>query len=355
MKKCPTCENTFDDNLRFCQADGTPLIDISEADSYKTVVSNQNEFTAPPLDPFKTMVGTPLQKGEDDLLQLPDAPDSSKTLAISQEEMNNALAGTPSSPFDNASSGSSSNSQRLDAFGATPLEIPKFNEPSLNPPSFGELSPKITDSQQSETSSTDSTLVMNTGSTSEGFSDQTDFGKPLNQPSPSPFDAAPPTNYQAPSSPPFKEPEPPFGASNNPFNQSPFEQSPTPFGQQATPYNAPIQQTDWTPPPAPESNWQNQNIGANTPFQPPVAGVEGQDKTLAIVSLVCGILSLTCCGAVTGIAALITGFMAKNNVDANPQQYGGRGLALAGMIMGGISTILTILYVIFVLVVGLTS
>lgn len=359
MKKCPTCENTFEDNLRFCQADGTPLVDASEADPFKTVVSNQNEISAPPLDPFKTMVGTPLQKGEDDLLQLPDAPDSSKTTAVSQDEMNDALAGAPPSPFDDAALGSGSKTEGSDAFGETPLDLPKFNEPSLSPPSFGDLSPQIVDSSpsspQPETNATDSNLVMNTGSMFDESSAQTDFGKPLNQPTPSPFDAAPPTSYQAPTSPPFKEPEQPFGAANNPFNQSSFEESPTPFGQQATPYNAPMQQTEWTPPPAPESNWQNQNIGANTPFQPPVVGGDGQDKTLAIVSLVCGILSLTCCGAVTGIAALITGFMAKNNIDANPQQYGGRGLALAGMIMGGISTVLTILYVIFILVVGLTS
>jgi len=355
MKKCPTCENTFDDNLRFCQLDGTPLVDVSEADPYKTVVSNQNEISAAPLDPFKTMVGTPLQKGEDDLLQLPDAPDASKTMAVSQDEMNDALNSAPPSPFGGSSSASGSDAQSSGVFGATPLDIPDYNEPSLNPPSFGDLSPQKIDSPVNsplpETSSSDATLVMNTGSSSEESFSQTDFGKSSNQPTPSPFDAAPPMNYQAPSPPPFKEPEQPFGAQNNPFNQSPFEPTPTPFGQQSTSYNAPMQQTEWTPPPAPEADWQNQNIGANTPFQPPVSG-EGQDKTLAIVSLVCGILSLTCCGAVTGIAAIITGFMAKNNVDANPQQYGGRGLALAGMIMGGISTVLTVLYLLLVVVGG---
>lgn len=356
MKKCPTCENTFEDNLRFCQADGTPLIEVLEAapDPYKTIVSNQNEISVPPLDPFKTMVGTPLQKGEDDLLQLPDAPDASKTMAVSQDEMNDALNSASPSPFGSSSSGSGSNAQSLDAFGATPLEIPSFNEPSLSPPSFGDLSPQIVDSSasspKSETSSTDSTLVLNTGSSVEESSGQTDFGKPFNQPTPSPFDAAPPTNYQAPSSPPFKEPEQPFGAQNNPFNQSSFEPTPTPFGQQSTPYSAPMQQTEWTPPPAPEANWQNQNIGANTPFQPPVAG-QSQNQTLAIVSLVCGILSfvLICCygGIPLGLAALITGFLGLQNVKKDPVIYGGKPLALIGMILGGIAFVLSIVLLIF--------
>ncbi len=164
---------------------------------------------------------------------------------------------------------------------------------------------------------------------SDAPSTQPPFGSSANQP-----------NYQ----PPFNEPQQNFGEASAPFNESPFDGSQNQVGGQ------PMQQSQWTPP-APEASWQNQNIGANTPFQPSMA-VQGQDKTLAIVALVCGILSLTCCGPVTGIAALITGFMAKNNVEANPQQYDGRGMAIAGMIMGGISLVLTVLYFIFVGFVG---
>ena len=29
MKKCPTCEKTFEDSYRFCQLDGTPLVDAA--------------------------------------------------------------------------------------------------------------------------------------------------------------------------------------------------------------------------------------------------------------------------------------------------------------------------------------
>ncbi len=340
MKKCPTCDKTFDDSLRFCQTDGTPLVDVSEtaSDPFKTVVSNQNEIYHPPADPFKTMVGVPPIKKDDNILQLSEERDSSKTQAVSQNEMRDALS---------SSGGGKGNVDDFDS----PLETPRFSESSLNPPSFGDLSSQESKSQ--ETSTSDSTLVLNTGSDisppridsspfSQESSNQSDFDNLSSPPIPSPFDSSMPPSYQSPSSPPFKEPEQQFGVHNDPFKQSPFEQPQTPFGQQqSAPYNAPLQQTEWTPPPAPVPNWQDQGLGANTPFQPPVVGA--QNQTLAIVSLVCGILSVICCfSVITGPAGLITGFMAKNKAEQNPNEFGGRGMALAGMITGAIGTLIGI-------------
>jgi len=193
-----------------------------------------------------------------------------------------------------------------------------------------------------ETSSADSFMV-NSSITDDDLNFGMDAGETRgrNVSPPSPFDVPTPSGYQSPSlSSPFKEPEPMFDEPRESFNQSPFGNSPM------------MQQSEWTPPPAPDANWMNQGIGQNTPFQPP-AIAQAQDRTLAIVSLVCGILSLTCCGAITGIAALVTGFMAKNNVDANPEQYGGRGMALAGMILGGIGVLLTVLYLVFGVIGGI--
>ncbi|MEQ1644352.1 MAG: hypothetical protein ABL959_12975, partial [Pyrinomonadaceae bacterium] len=47
MKKCPNCQATFDDNMRFCQTDGTPLVDDTP------VVDAE-----PAFDPYATIVGT---------------------------------------------------------------------------------------------------------------------------------------------------------------------------------------------------------------------------------------------------------------------------------------------------------
>lgn len=67
-----------------------------------------------------------------------------------------------------------------------------------------------------------------------------------------------------------------------------------------------------------------------------------QDNGLAIASFILGIISLTGFGILTGIPALITGFMSLKN-PAN------KGLGIAGIVMGSISTVITILAVLFLL------
>lgn len=144
--------------------------------------------------------------------------------------------------------------------------------------------------------------------------------------------------------------EPVFPATPPPFAEPPAAE---PF---VSPFvNPPIEekamaQTDWTPPAAPEGSWQNQEMGQNAP--PPAAG-SGQNKTLPIVSLVFGILSLCCyVSPLTGIVALITGFMGMKNVNNDPSQYGGKTLAIVGMILGGLFGILGFAYWIFMLFFG---
>jgi len=77
------------------------------------------------------------------------------------------------------------------------------------------------------------------------------------------------------------------------------------------------------------------------PEAPPPAAPEGTNG-LAIASLICGILSLVCCGLLSGIPAIIMGHMAIGRIKLSGQ--GGRGLALAGLIMGYISIVLTIIF-----------
>ncbi len=59
---------------------------------------------------------------------------------------------------------------------------------------------------------------------------------------------------------------------------------------------------------------------------------------LAIASLVCGILSvpcsLACLGLLLGPAAAIMGFIARQRIATSGGMVGGRGIALAGMILG---------------------
>lgn len=344
MKRCPTCDKTFADGMKFCQTDGTVLIaDTPAADPYKTVVGNQSDMPAPPVDPFKTMVaGSAKIDDDDDLLQLPDEPDAMKTMVVSQDEINREL--------------------KADKTGdAPPLDLPPAPSAPLIEPQKGSSSDATAIINSSELPN-DAPQKFDSKPFQNDFSSQSPYGNTDNLPIPSPFqDSMPPGGYQPPPISPFNEPkspvkesEPMYQEPREPVSQSPFAQSPsTPFGN-ADPFNQPMGQAEWTPPPAPVAGWQDQGLGANTPFQPPVAAI-GQDKTLAIVSLVCGILSIVCCGAIAGIPAIITGYMAKNNVDSNPNQYTGRGMALAGMILGGVSLVFSALYIIYVLLVGFST
>lgn len=97
---------------------------------------------------------------------------------------------------------------------------------------------------------------------------------------------------------------------------------------------------------APLSGWQNQSMSPNQqsppPYMsPPMMAMSGQNQVLPTISLVLGILGLIllCCwgGIPFGLGALITGYLGMNNANSNPTQYGGKGLAIAGMVMGGAS------------------
>jgi len=121
---------------------------------------------------------------------------------------------------------------------------------------------------------------------------------------------------------------------------------------------------NWSETADPFSPWQNQPLPPPPPNQPlqqqqnPAYmqsqwSAQGSDQTLPTISLIMGILSilLTCwCGGFYfGIAALITGYIGMNNANNNSRIYGGRGLAIAGLILGAISLLGSLLIVIFAL------
>ena len=57
-------------------------------------------------------------------------------------------------------------------------------------------------------------------------------------------------------------------------------------------------------------------------------------STLAVVSLVSGIVGFTFIPVIGGIVALITGYMARNETRSIPPRASGDGMATAGIIMG---------------------
>jgi Domain of unknown function (DUF4190) len=121
---------------------------------------------------------------------------------------------------------------------------------------------------------------------------------------------------------------------------------PTIFMNQPRPTNP--NWTGYQPP-----TYQNQQM-----TRPQQFGIQGQnqyqnrmqDQTLPTISLILGILSivLICCygGLPLGLGAAITGFIGMNNANNNPMQYGGKGLSIAGLILGISSFLLTIIFII---------
>ncbi len=383
MKQCPVCSKEFPDSMRFCQTDGTLLVekvDDAPVDPYKTVVGNQEDIASamPPLDPFKTMVAAPPPKVVDeDILGLSEDQDFLKTMVVSQDELKAESASDKqeeAAPLDLPPPVYAPSAPLIQpkpkASGDAP-SAPKPDSPFAPPPKFDDLSAS---KKEEDDSSSAATAIIDKVDVppvppspfeskpfENDFSGKSPYGNQDNKPIPSPFDLSMPPGYLPPSMNPFgdqKPSSPPpvqdFTEPNQP-SSSPFD-TPTPFGN-ADPFNQnqPIQQAEWTPPPAPDTNWQNQEMSANAPPAPPSAG-QSLNQTLPIVSLVLGILSICCYVApITGIAALITGFLGMKNANSNPAQYGGKTLAIVGMVLGGLFLLVGVVYYIFWLVIGFAS
>jgi Domain of unknown function (DUF4190) len=89
---------------------------------------------------------------------------------------------------------------------------------------------------------------------------------------------------------------------------------------------------------------QNQNWGMQGVNQ---FANRGKDQTLPTVSLILAVLGvvLFCCygGIPFGLIALILGYLGLQNANKNPERYGGREMAIAGMVIGGLIFVITIL------------
>jgi hypothetical protein len=100
-------------------------------------------------------------------------------------------------------------------------------------------------------------------------------------------------------------------------------------------------ETNWQPTAAPLTQWQQQRpVGGRLPDQ--FAGLlRPKDHTLPTISMILAISSIimVCCagGVWLGLPAAILGFLGMRNADRDPARYGGRGMAIGGMIIGVIT------------------
>lgn len=129
------------------------------------------------------------------------------------------------------------------------------------------------------------------------------------------------------------------------------------------------------PPPPPGPQWNPQSAGPPPPgagaapgygqgpygqppygqppsYPPGVGGAPGgygqpqQTSPLAIISLVLGIIGVPCCTFfVFGLGALITGFIARKQINESQGQLKGGGMATAGLVLGAVTIVLGIVLV----------
>ncbi len=300
--------------MRFCQTDGTELVDDAPAfDPYATMVARPEDLRAPakpeplaaepsPVHESAKEVPVDQPAGESvvlepiltesaaesaEVLDLPEQSDPLKTMYVSDTEMQAALGEIKQE------------SKREEVL---PPEPPSFSVPEIPAPSFGDPVPPPSP-------------FSTPGAGSKG----TDAEEP--------FDEAK-TIMQPSFSKPAVDPDPPPVVDWKPS---------TPAPPAAAEWTPPAPVAEWTPAPVGDTSKQNKEIGSSALLeaQPAVAGKES--KGLALGSLICGILSFTLCsflGLFLGPVALVMGFIAKKKADEDPSQFGGRGLALGGMVTG---------------------
>lgn len=84
------------------------------------------------------------------------------------------------------------------------------------------------------------------------------------------------------------------------------------------------------------------------PYHPGAYGAPAGNDGKAVASLVLGIMSMACCtGILTAIPAIILGVLARRDIMRSQGALGGEGMAIAGIVTGGIATLGTIAYFIF--------
>lgn len=134
--------------------------------------------------------------------------------------------------------------------------------------------------------------------------------------------------------------------------QPPFDDAGMP-GWNAPPYSPPADLNApgaWIPPPAPGS-WQQPLGPQGAPGM--ARPVSQPQQSLAVASLICGVVSVTlgliCGGPVLGVAAIALGVIALIQIRNDPRRYGGKGMAIVGVITGGMWILFGIFFILILI------
>jgi hypothetical protein len=166
-------------------------------------------------------------------------------------------------------------------------------------------------------------------------------GAPTPPPPPGGATPTPPPPPAAPTPPPAAPtPPPPPGGGTPP---------PPPGGGTPPPPAAPVPRPAApVPPPAPGPAAYTPPPTGNYVAPPPASG-GSQTNGMAVAALVLGILTFVCLGPVAGILAIIFGILGMKKAN---QTGTGKGMSIAGIVLGAVGTVATIVIVIALVAAG---
>ena len=215
--------------------------------------------------------------------------------SLSNSSLHDQPSADPPNPF------SREGSQAADALGVQPTSAP-----SAGPEPFDLYQPPATGDPYAAPSS---------------------YPGPYPGPAPYPASAPPPTGPLPPGFDP--QPTPPYGSGGT----SPYDAPVTGYG--TNPYEYPPYQPAY---------------GGSTPYA--VVQVSHPKAGTAMVFGILGIvLGLSCgIGGLLGIAGIVQGRRARDEIDAEPGRYSGRSQAVAGVITGTIGVVIAALAVVGIIV-----
>ncbi|MBN1901462.1 DUF4190 domain-containing protein [Candidatus Sumerlaeota bacterium] len=107
----------------------------------------------------------------------------------------------------------------------------------------------------------------------------------------------------------------------------------------------------------PDAIFRCMSCGADlSPSSPaPYAPVPGKTSSIAVFSLVLGVMSIVCFGVLAGIPALILGVIAISEIRRSQGALSGLGMAIAGMILGICSLLISLLIFLVIYKVNLSG
>jgi hypothetical protein len=87
------------------------------------------------------------------------------------------------------------------------------------------------------------------------------------------------------------------------------------------------------------------------PPPPPPRPIGQQNQTLAVASMVIGILGLVlgCLGPLPGIAAVVLGWMALSQIKKSPHTAGGKPMAIIGLVTGILTIVFYSLFLLWII------